>query len=106
MGGLPIEVIEADITLTAPDTIRAGEGFTLKWNRTLHESDRLVLALTGDEADKYEEFTILTRDLSRDDVDEAEFPPIKKPGEYEIRYQLYENETVVARKKLTVQEAN
>lgn len=102
----PVEVVEADITLSAPDTIRVGERFTLKWNKTLHESDRLVLVRAGDDVDESQGYSTLTRNLSRGDVDEAEFPALKRPGEYEIRYQLYEHETVVARKKLTVLEAD
>ncbi|WP_162140975.1 VWA domain-containing protein [Fodinicurvata sediminis] len=92
-----IEIVEAGMELSGPDTIRAGDEITVSWSGTVpHPRDYVTVVPMGAEEGSYGEYE---RVQSKD---EAKLPAPAETGMYEIRYILNEGKRTLARHMLEV----
>ena len=90
----PITVKKAEIELDAPDVASVGESVSVTWVGRQVKGDVIALAKIGDKNRINPVFT------PRDGPLTVKMP--KEPGEYELRYMLYKNYTVLATRPITV----
>ncbi len=91
-----ITITKASATLMAPDEAVAGSSVVVDWTAPNYDRDYLVIAVPGDRDSKYINYSYT-----------AEGSPTRllmpaEPGQYEIRYVMNQNSTVLARRSITV----
>ncbi len=92
----PIEVTQIAATIAAPPSAKAGEELDVGWTGPDYRNDYISIAKLGDDDGKYVNYSY-TREGS----------PLKllmpvEPGDYEIRYVLNQDRTVLARHQISV----
>jgi len=93
----PITVTEATVSLSAPETASVGETIKVEWVGPDEANDAVVIGEIGN--DKRYDLSYTKRGSPL----EIQMPT--KPGEYELRYILYQGRTVLATRPITVTEA-
>ena len=92
-----IEIVEADIELSGPDTVRAGSSVEVAWSGTPpHPRDYVTIVPMGAGDDEYGDYVRIG------DRDGAELTAPEQIGLYEARYVLDQNRRVLARHTLEV----
>ncbi|WIY52235.1 VWA domain-containing protein [Devosia sp. YIM 151766] len=100
LASTPVEVVEADVTISAPEMVRAGTGLRVNWSVSIHPEDYITIVPAGADQGSYADY-IRVRDKLQGDL--------KAPGEpglYEIRYVLREGARTLASQDLEVVEAD
>ncbi|TNF21458.1 MAG: VWA domain-containing protein, partial [Rhodobacteraceae bacterium] len=96
LASAPIEVIEPEIGLSGPGTVRAGTDVDIAWSATIHPQDMIAIVPMG------------TRDGERGlyfrirNKADGRLKAPSEPGLYEIRYILNEGSRTLARAPLEV----
>jgi len=95
----PISITEAQVSVAAPETAEMGSTIKIEWEGPNSNNDFIAVFPVGDEDAKYTARTY-TRHGS----------PLKllmpnKPGDYEIRYVLYQGRTELASTPISITEA-
>jgi len=90
----PITVKSVEVVLDAPDVATAGESVSINWVGRQAERDVIAIARVGDKRRINPVYTPREGPLTIR-------MPIE-PGEYEIRYMLYKNFTILATRPITV----
>ncbi|MGP5143631.1 VWA domain-containing protein [Vreelandella alkaliphila] len=78
----PIEVVEAEVTVSGPPQATTGAGFDVSWSKTINPRDMVAIVPTG--ADEGTRATY----LRTEDRTEGSLKAPAEPGLYEIRYIL------------------
>lgn len=96
MASTPVEVVAANIQLTAPDRVASDERFTVSWSQILKDSDYIsIVPAQAEEGTRGQ--AVLTGA-----GDEKQIKAPKEPGQYEVRYLLRDGYRTMARRALTV----
>lgn len=103
----PIELVEADVSLDAPNTVPIGQRLTIAWTGPAGTRDDIQIhdpVARGGEGE-----VVSAQRLSQDggfDVGEVTLVAPTRPGSYELRYWNGENRRVLATRPLEVVEAD
>ncbi len=92
----PIEVVAAEVTLTAPETVLAGAQFPVSWSMTISSRDYINIVPVGTEEGEFGNYLNVRSETSGNLQAPAE------TGMYEIRYLLREGNKTIARVMLEV----
>ncbi|HBZ44084.1 MAG TPA: hypothetical protein DEO85_08535 [Maritimibacter sp.] len=92
----PVEVVDAEVTVTAPAEITTGAKFDFSWTGTINGSDFLTIVPMGSE-DRQIDNHIRAKDDS-----EGRLTAPGTPGLYEMRYVLNEGRRVLASQPVEV----
>ncbi|WP_026379092.1 vWA domain-containing protein [Afifella pfennigii] len=96
-----IEIVEADIELSGPDTVRAGTDIRMAWSGTPpHTRDYVTIVPMGSEEGANGDYVRVGGSS------EADLPAPGQTGLYEVRYVLAEGKRTLARHTLEVVEEN
>ncbi|WP_299440095.1 VWA domain-containing protein [uncultured Rhodospira sp.] len=93
----PLELTNATVTLTAPETAPAGSRVPVSWDPTVGVRDYVTIVPMGTPDDEVGSYK---RASSRDQKDQVQAPG--EPGLYEVRYVLNEGRRVLARAPLEI----
>jgi Ca-activated chloride channel family protein len=93
----PIVLTAAEVTLSAPASVAAGERFEARWSRTVHPRD-LVVIVPVDAPDDADE---VYRRAGRGEAGMLQAPEM--PGDYEVRYLLVASGLAIARTPIRVE---
>ncbi|HHX35843.1 MAG TPA: VWA domain-containing protein, partial [Gammaproteobacteria bacterium] len=96
LASAPIEVIEAEIGISAPTIIRAGNDVEITWSSTIHPSDMISIVPAGAK----EGVRNIYMRTSNKTAGQLKAP--KETGLYEIRYMLEEGKKTIASAPLEV----
>lgn len=96
---VPVTVVEAQASVTAPEEVTAGSDFRVTWDPSVHPKDYVTLVPVDAPGEEYHDYVRV-----RDDKEGTLTAP-STPGEYQARYVLRENRTVLARAPVTVSPA-
>ena len=94
----PITIMPLHATLQAPDTVNVGSGIEVNWVGPNGPDDFIAVATPDAPAGQYE-----SRALSRAGNPASVFAP-GSPGTFELRYVWTEQDSVLARRALTVEQ--
>jgi len=99
----PIEVVEVEVSLSAPDSVSQGATITVEWEGPGGRYDAVQIVDPNSGGDR----PIRDKRLRNDDFDHnrASLPAPAEPGVYELRYWNGENKAVMASRHITVVEA-
>ena len=86
----PIEVIEAEVTISGPETVTAGAGFDLSWSETIHNQDMATIVPMGADEGTRGTYRRMGHETQTTLVAPSE------PGLYELRYVLNEGGRTLA----------
>ena len=95
----PIELIEAEVTLDAPERVMTGEEFKLSWQGGVNSRDFVTIVPVGAKEGAYADYFTIG------DSREGKLTAGADPGMYEIRYVLREGNRTVARRPIEVTDA-
>ncbi|WP_425033031.1 vWA domain-containing protein [Pelagibacterium sp.] len=95
----PVEVIEAEISVSAPETVTTGASFTVSWSSSVHPQDYVTIVPVGADKGAYTNYQRV-----RDDAENSLIAPAE-PGLYEVRYVLNEGSRTLASASIEVLEA-
>jgi len=97
----PVTVTWAEVTLTAPESVVAGEGFEVSWSPQVNGTDRLVLVPTDAPADA---IAIGDQAAAAGDGGPVRLLAPAEAGAYELRYLVGHDEAweILAEKAITV----
>ncbi|PVA06411.1 VWA domain-containing protein [Thalassorhabdomicrobium marinisediminis] len=98
LASVQIEVIEAEVTLTAPAQVTTGATFDIGWSNTINPLDFLTIVPMGSDAG-----TVGNHIRARD-ASEGQLTAPGTPGLYELRYVLEEGRRTVASVQIEVSE--
>ena len=90
----PITVTEATVLLSAPDEAGFGQSVTITWEGPDAHRDRIAVAKIG------EKKSINSTPTRKGNPLKIQMPT--EPGEYELRYVLHQDETILATRPITV----
>src|SRR5690606_16061965 len=99
LGATPVEVVEAEIGITAPQQVTTGASFKVTWSTSIHPEDYVAIVPTGTEEGKYPNYQRVR------DVTENRLTAPAEPGLYEVRYVLREGGRTMASTPVEVVEA-
>jgi Mg-chelatase subunit ChlD len=99
LGSAPVEVIEAEVSISAPDEVTMGAGFAVSWSSSIHPQDYVTIVPAGADEDAYTDYKRV-----RDDTENSLVAPAD-PGLYEVRYVLNEGSRTLASTPVEVVEA-
>jgi len=99
LGATPVEVVEAEIGITAPQQVTTGASFKVTWSTSIHPEDYVTIVPTGTEEGKYTNYQRVR------DVTENRLTAPAEPGLYEVRYVLREGGRTMASTPVEVVEA-
>jgi len=91
-----IEVTEPEVTLKAPDAIRAGDRLKVSWTGAVDGRDYVTIVPVGTPDETSGDYVLVRNDTS------SGFEAPGEPGLYELRYVLREGKRVLARRKVEV----
>lgn len=94
----PILVTEAAASVTAPDSAPAGATIPVAWEGPDYANDYIAVATPGEE--DYVNY-VYTREGSP-----AQLVLPARPGDYEVRYVIHQDRTVIARRDIEVTEVS
>src|SRR5690606_32609214 len=92
----PVEVVEADVSVSGPEVVRAGTSLRVSWTAVIHPEDYITIVPSGADEGKYGEFIRVMHTLQGD----IGAPQV--PGLYELRYVLHEGVRTLASQDLEV----
>ncbi len=98
-GFAPVEVIDGNVTVSAPETAIVGSDFTVSWTNAIDANDYVTVVAAGAEEGTYGDYQRV-----RDRDDETLTSP-SEPGLYEVRYILEQGDRTMAVSALEVTEA-
>ena len=84
LASTPVEVIEAEIAVSAPETVTTGANFTVSWSASNHPQDYVTIVPAGADEGTYTNYQRV-----REDTENSLIAPAD-PGLYEVRYVLNE----------------
>ncbi|WP_376695973.1 vWA domain-containing protein [Wenzhouxiangella sp. EGI_FJ10305] len=93
----PITVEPVEASLSAPETAVAGENLAVEWQGPDYRRDYIVIARPGADSGDHINFAYTNQGSPL----ELEMP--SEAGDYEIRYILRQDRTIVARRPITVE---
>ena len=96
MASQPIEVTNAEVTISGPATAITGAEVVINWTGTVHKQDYINIVPMGTEEGKYGNY-IQVRDKS-----EGKLRMPAEPGMYELRYVLREGAKTLATQPIEV----
>ncbi|WP_417260524.1 VWA domain-containing protein [Celeribacter sp.] len=99
LGVAPVEVVEAGVTVTAPEQVTTGATFDVAWDKTINVSDFITIVPAGSD-----EGTRQNHIRARDDLSGKLTAPAT-PGLYEVRYVLDEGDKTIGSAMVEVVEA-
>ena len=91
-----IEITEPEVTVTAPDAVRAGDTLPVSWTGTVSKSDYVTVVPVGTPDDEYGAYFQVRQQTERD------MTAPEETGMYEVRYVLREGNRVLARQMIEV----
>ena len=94
-----IEIVEAETSVSAPESATAGSAFDVSWTNVIHPDDYVTIVPAGAEEGTYEDYARV-----RDD-NEASLQAPAEPGLYEVRYVLKEGRVTLASTDIEIVEA-
>ncbi|SEP24669.1 Ca-activated chloride channel family protein, partial [Salinihabitans flavidus] len=95
-----IEITEPEVTVSAPETLRASDDLKVSWTGAVSGNDMVTIVPMG-AADKEIETHIRVRDNT-----EGTLRAPEQPGLYEVRYVLNEGRVVLARASVEILDAD
>ena len=95
-----VEVIEAEIGMSGPGTVRAGTNVDVTWSSTINVADFITIVPLGADAG-----TVRTH-IRAGEVTQGRMTAPDEPGMYELRYVLEEGRRTLARAPLEVVEVD
>src|SRR5690606_24237085 len=95
----PVEVVEAEQTVSAPATVTFGTEFTATWGKTVDPKDWVTIVPVGAEEGKFLSYKNVR------DHDSVKLRAPADPGLYEVRYVLDEGKKTLASTPVEVVEA-
>ncbi|WP_374832448.1 vWA domain-containing protein [Paenochrobactrum pullorum] len=99
MASAPVEVIEAEMAITAPEEVITGASFKVTWSASIHPEDYVTIVPAGAEEGKYTNYQRVRN------VTENRLIAPADPGFYEVRYVLREGGRTLASAPVEVIEA-
>ncbi|MCA1299806.1 VWA domain-containing protein [Stappia indica] len=99
LNAVPVEVVAAEIGITAPAQVTAGARFNVSWSSVVHPRDYLAIAPAGAKEGTYINY------LTVDGATEGGLVAPAEPGLYEVRYVLQEDNHTVTSVPVEVVEA-
>jgi Ca-activated chloride channel family protein len=88
LGATPVEVVEAEMGISAPEQVTTGSSFAVSWSASIHPEDYVTIVPAGaDSEGKY--FRV------KDNKEDSLVAPAE-PGFYEVRYVLNEGRRTLA----------
>ncbi|RDE08574.1 hypothetical protein DVH29_11225 [Pelagibacterium lacus] len=99
VGFAPVEVVEAEVTISAPDEVTTGASFIVSWSSSVHPQDYVTIVSAGADEGSYTNYQRV-----RDDTENSLTAP-SEPGLYEVRYVLEEGARTLASASIEVVEA-
>ncbi|SLN22912.1 von Willebrand factor type A domain protein [Roseovarius albus] len=99
LGSAPIEVVDANVTVSAPETVVRGATFEASWTGAVDKGDYITIVPVGADEGTYGNY-ITVRDKSKNTLKAA-----ADPGLYEVRYVLREGAKTLASTPVEVTEA-
>jgi Ca-activated chloride channel family protein len=99
LASTPVEVVEAEQTVSAPASVTFGTEFTVTWGETVNPRDWITIVPVGAEEGDYLAFQRVQGD------DSVEIRAPADPGLYEVRYVLDEGSKTLASTPVEVVEA-
>ncbi|HCO54056.1 MAG TPA: hypothetical protein DIT93_03440, partial [Pelagibacterium sp.] len=97
-GSTPVEVVDAEITVTAPETVTTGARFTVGYTGAVDGSDYVTIVPVGAEEGSYADYRRVS------DASEQELTAPADTGLYEVRYVLDEGARTMASTPIEVVE--
>ena len=94
LASAPIEVVEAAVTLTAPDTALTGSEIKVAWSQSIARTDYVTVVPAGADDGSYTNYAVV-----RDNLEDRLVMP-SEPGMYELRYVLKEGARTLARRPI------
>jgi len=91
-----IEITEPEVSVSAPDAVRAGDTLPVSWTGTVSRSDYVTIVPVGTPDDEYGEYFQVRQQTERD------MTAPEATGMYEVRYVLREGTRVLARQMVEV----
>ncbi|MGM0584023.1 MAG: hypothetical protein ACQEUZ_05180, partial [Pseudomonadota bacterium] len=98
LASAPVEVTEAEVTVTAPESVVAGSAFGVSWSRVIGRSDMVGIVPVGAEPEERGNYRRVKDETSGD------LRAPSEPGLYEVRYVLNEGKRVLASASVEVTE--
>ena len=95
----PLEVTEAETSVSAPESATAGSTITVSWTNVIHPRDYVTIVPAGASGDAYGDYKRVGGGES------ATLPVPAEPGDYEVRYALQKSSEAIASTPLTVSAA-
>ncbi|GAB5429848.1 MAG: hypothetical protein Devi2KO_33070 [Devosia indica] len=96
LASTPVEVIEAEQSVSAPAIVRAESAFTVTWSETINPRDWITIVPAGAEEGDYLAFQRVQGN------DNVELQAPAEPGLYEVRYVLDEGSKTLAASPMEV----
>lgn len=93
---LPIAVVAAEVSLTAPSSVSAGETFEVSWSGPGGERDYITIVTAGAPDGTWEEYVYVT------DGNPVYLTAPSEPGAYELRYMLGGSDRMILSLPITV----
>ncbi|SEO27634.1 Ca-activated chloride channel family protein [Paracoccus alcaliphilus] len=99
LGTAPMEIVEAEVTISAPDEVTTGANFIVSWSSSIHPQDYVTIVPAGADEGSYTNYQRVRETTENRLVAPAE------PGLYEVRYVLNEGSRTLASIPVEVVEA-
>lgn len=90
LASTPVEVVEAEMSISAPDEVTTGASFTVSWSSSVHPQDYVTIVPAGADEGSYTNYQRVRQDTENSLTAPAE------PGVYEVRYVLNEGSRTLA----------
>src|SRR5690606_22159556 len=100
LASAPVEVVDAEVTISGPDVVRATTSLLLNWSAVVHPEDYITIVPAGAKQGTYGDY-IRVRDKLQGNLKAP-----KDPGFYEVRYVLREGARTLASYDLEVVDAD
>ncbi len=99
LGTTPVEVVEAEMGIAAPEQVTTGTSFAVSWSASIHPEDYVTIVPSGADEGTYTRYVRVRGDTENKLIAPAE------PGLYEVRYVLREGGRTLASTPVEVVEA-
>ena len=99
LGSAPVEVVEAKVSISAPDEVTTGASFVVSWSSSIHPQDYVTIVPTGADQGAYTNYQRVRG------YNENSLTAPAEPGLYEVRYVLDEGSRTLASTPVEVVEA-
>ncbi|MFC6486452.1 VWA domain-containing protein [Nitratireductor sp. GCM10026969] len=94
-----IEIVNATASVEAPETVTAGERFSVAWSKGIHPQDYVTIVPMGADEGEYGDYARVS------DKTEGALQAPAEPGLYEVRYVLKEGRKTLASAEIEIVEA-